>query len=150
MDVFLVAAEGTCLYLKLFAKQAAAPRTLCIKNWGHIGGEWTPFGNWQAHLANAVRAGRVAPELLVACEGDHDWPWPVQVERFEDWGDRPVVMWERKPATPHTNQKGQEQPLPKGKLRDPWRKKYVKPGALPSPKRTHHLALLAMLKTKKK
>jgi hypothetical protein len=95
LDVFLFAAEGTGLYLKLFAKRGAAPRILCIKNWGHIGGEWTPFGNWQAHLGKAVQAGRVTPELLVAREGDHDWPWPVQVERFEDWDDRPVVMWRK-------------------------------------------------------
>ena len=49
-----------------------------------------------------------------------------------------------------TDQNPKDQPLPKGKLRDPWRPKYVKPGALPRPKRTHHLALLAVLKTKKK
>src|ERR1035437_437287 len=150
LDVFLFAAAGTGLYLKMFAKWRRGPRILCIKNWGHIGGEWTPFGNWQAHLGNAVRAGRVTPELLVAREGDHDWPWPVQVERFEDWDDRPVVMWRKETTTMSTDQNPKDQPPPKRRRRSPLRPKNIKPGQEPRPKRTHHLLLLEKLKTDKK
>jgi hypothetical protein len=150
LDVFLFAAEGTNLYLKLFAKRGAAPRILCIKNWGHIGGEWTPFGNWQAHLGNAVRASRVTPELLVAREGDHDWPWPVQVDRFEDWDDRAVVMWRKETTTMSTDQNPKDQPTPKRKLRDPWRRKTMKSGHEPRPKTTLLLGLPEKLKTDKK
>ena len=150
LDVFLFAAEGTCLYLKLFAKRGAAPRILCIKNWGHIGGEWTPFGNWQAHLGNAVRASRLTPELLVAREGDHDWPWPVQVERLEDWDDRAVVMWRKETTTMSTDQNPKDQPPPKRRVPNPLRRKNIKPGQEPRPKRTHHLLLLGKLKPDKK
>ena len=142
--------EGTNIYLKLFAKRSAAPLRLCIKNWGHIGGGWTPFGNWQAHLGKAVRAGRVAPELLVAREGDHDWPWTVQVERFEDWDDRPVVVWRKETMTMSTDKNPKDQPPPKRRRRSPFLPKNIKPGCEPSPKRTHHLLLLEKLKTDKK
>jgi hypothetical protein len=149
-DVFLFAAEGTNLYLKLFAKRSAAPRILCIKNWGHIGGEWTPFGNWEAHLGKAVRARRVASELLVAREGDHDWPWPIQVERFEDWDDRPVVMWRKETTNMSTEQNPKDQPTPKPRRPSPFRRKNIKPGYEPRPKRTHLPLLLGKLKADKK
>lgn len=147
--VFWLAMEGVNLYWKLFARRGTAPRILCIKNWGHTGGEWTPFGNWKAHLGQTVRAGRVAPELLVAREGDHDWPWRVQVECVEDWDERPVWVWKRKSGTLNANQKAKEQSLLKGKRRDPWRKKYLKPGEAPRPKPTR-LLLLEKLKADKK
>jgi hypothetical protein len=76
------------------------PRILRIKNWGLIGGEWTPFGNWQAHLGKVVQAGPRRPELLVARKGDHDWPWTLCVDEFKDWDDQPVMMWARKRPTP--------------------------------------------------
>jgi hypothetical protein len=98
--VFWLAMEGVNLYWKLFAQRGIAPRILCIKNWGHIGGEWTPFGNWQAHLAQVVQAGPRKPELLVARKGDHDWPWTLPVAEFNDWDDQPVMMWARKRPTP--------------------------------------------------
>jgi hypothetical protein len=147
--VFWLAMEAVNLYWKLFARRGIAPRILCIKNWGHIGGEWTPFGNWQAHLGQTVRAGRVAPELLVARENDHDWPWTVQVDRFDDWDERPVLVLKRKSGTLNALQKPKEQPLLKGKRRDPWRKKYLKPGEAPRPKPTR-LLLLEKLKADKK
>ena len=101
--VFWLAMEGVNLYWKLFAQKRKAPRILCIKNWGHIGGEWTSFGNWQAHLAQVVRDGPRKPELLIAREGDHDWPWTLRVDEFTDWDvleERHTMMWRReKPAS---------------------------------------------------
>lgn len=96
--VFWLAMEGVNLYTKLFTENQTAPRVLCIKNWGHIGGEWTPFGNWQAHLGTIVRTSRKKPEYLVAREEDHDWPWTVRVAEFRDWDDRPVIVWARNQA----------------------------------------------------
>jgi len=49
-----------------------------------------------------------------------------------------------------TDQNPKDQPPPKRKLRDPWRRKTMKPGQEPRPKRTHHLLLLEKLKTDKK
>jgi hypothetical protein len=93
LDVFLFAAEGTSLYLNLFAMRGTAPRILCIKNSGNAGGEWTHFGKWQGPLGRTVREGRIWPKLLLAREGDHDWPWGG--ERFEDWEDRAVILSRR-------------------------------------------------------
>jgi hypothetical protein len=94
--VFWLAMEGVNLYWKLFSRNGIAPRILCIKHWGHIGGEWTRFGIWQEHLGRVVQAGPSEPELLVARKGDHDWPWTLPVAEFNDWDDKPVVMWARK------------------------------------------------------
>jgi len=99
--VFWLAMEGVNLYWKLFAQKGTAPRILCIKNWGHIGGEWTPFGNCWAHLAKVVRDGPSEPELLVARKGDHDWPWTRLVDEYDDWDhDHTVIMWAREKPTP--------------------------------------------------
>ena len=94
--VFWLAMEGVNLYWKLFAQKRKAPRILCIKNRGDNAFRWTPFGKWQAHLGQVVQAGPRKPELLVARKGDHDWPWTLPVAEFNDWDDRPVVMWARK------------------------------------------------------
>src|ERR1035437_1305710 len=102
--VFWLAMEGVNLYWKLFTQRGIAPRILCIKNWGHIGGEWTPFGNWQANLAQVVQAGPRKPELLVARKGDHDWPWTPRVDEVKGWDNQPVMMWARKTPTSQKQQ----------------------------------------------
>jgi len=109
LRVFWLAMEGVNLYWKLFSRKGTAPRILCIKNWGHIGGEWTPFGNWQAHLGQVVQTGPRKPELLVAREGDHDWPWTLPVGSFKDWDaleEKPIIMWRRKNPASRKRQVG--------------------------------------------
>ena len=49
-----------------------------------------------------------------------------------------------------TDQNPKDQPLPKRKLRDPSRRKYIKPSEEPRPKTTHLLLLVEKLKTDKK
>ena len=49
-----------------------------------------------------------------------------------------------------TEQNPKDQPPPKSRLPDPFRRKYIKPGYEPRPKRTPHLWLLANLKADKK
>jgi hypothetical protein len=97
-----LAMEGVNIYWKLFAHRGLAPRILCLKNWGrHDDDEsWTPFGEWQEHLGQVVRDSHSEPEFLVAREGDHDWPWTKRVDEFNDWGDRPVILWARQKPTP--------------------------------------------------
>ncbi|MCI0534815.1 MAG: hypothetical protein L0Z50_06280, partial [Verrucomicrobiales bacterium] len=94
-NFFFFALEGVSLYVNLFVARQAAPKILCIKNWGHIGGEWTPFGNWQAHLGQVVRDSRRYPEYLIACKGDHDWPYKTFVQDFPDWPEHHPQMWAR-------------------------------------------------------
>ena len=102
--VFWFAMEAVSLYLQLFARKRKAPRILCIKGWDHNGGAWTPFGNWQAHLGKVVQVGPRKPNLLVARKGDHDWPWTLPVAEFNDWDDRPVMMWARKKSVSRSQQ----------------------------------------------
>ena len=140
LDVFLFAAEGTVPLPKTVRQTGAAPRVLCIKNWGHIGGEWTPFGNWQAHLGNAVRASRVTPELLVAARVTMIGLGPSRWERLEDWDDRAVVMWRKESTTMSTDQNSKDQPPPKRRRR-PASPQEHQAGHEPRPKPTHLLLL---------
>jgi hypothetical protein len=109
--VFWLAMEGVNIYWKLFARKGIAPRILCIKNWGQSDDEWwTPFGDCWAHLAKVVRDGPSAPELLVARQGDHDWPWTLPVAEFNDWDDQPVIMWAREKPTSRNQQVRKRKP----------------------------------------
>ena len=98
--VFWLGMEGVNIYWKLFARNGTAPRILCLKNADHVGGEWTPFGNWQEPLGRVVEDGRSEPEFLVVPKGDqYDWPWTLRVNEF-DWDGQPVVMWAREGLSP--------------------------------------------------
>ena len=59
-------------------------------------------------------------------------------------------MWRKETITMSTDQNPKDQPLPKRKLRDPSRRKYIKPSEEPRPKTTHLLLLVEKLKTDKK
>jgi len=76
--------EGVSLYENLFAARKIAPRILCIKRCGGIGG-WTHFRDGQAHLAKLIKRTRRWPQYLIVDEGNHDWPYPHLVQEFVDW-----------------------------------------------------------------
>ena len=97
VHVFWLPMEGVNVYSKLFALQRIAPHILCIKkNAGGDGDDgWTRFGDCWGHLAAVVRDSNHEPEWLVARENGHNWPYTQIVDRFDDWDDRPVIMWGR-------------------------------------------------------